>query len=176
MERGEGEVHPCKGGIILRLVSLQKLCTVVSLRPHRRTGEEVGEVGRTRPWTWEGGLRRVEQKCCRTLNTTILYDHPVQRSPTQHQYLPSDIDSRLAVSWIEAKQTRQLRGRAEENDRWTLRNEQTERERKRKMKERDANNFGRTQRAIEGMRGKRAGWKNREGEKPGMVRGKGWAR
>lgn len=86
-----------KSGIILRLVSLQKLCTVVSLRPHRRTGKVGG--------TTYGGARlgRVEQKCCRTLNTTILYDHPVQRSPTHHRYLPSDTDSRL--SWIEAKQT-----------------------------------------------------------------------
>lgn len=53
-------MRPCtKGGIILRLVSLQKLCTVVSLRPHQRTGEKVGEIGRTaldvRGWIEKGG-------------------------------------------------------------------------------------------------------------------------
>jgi len=72
----------------------------------------------------------MEQKCCRTLNTTILYDHPVQRSPTHHWYLPNDTDSRLAVSWIEAKQTEAAK-REGENERWTSRKRRTETERKR---------------------------------------------
>lgn len=55
----EGEVRPCiKGGIILRLVSLQKLCTVVSLRPCQRIGEVAGWTGDTADGTrgvdWEG--------------------------------------------------------------------------------------------------------------------------
>lgn len=74
-------------------------------------------------------MGRVEQKCCRTLNTTILYDHPVQRSPTRHWYLPNDTNSRLAVSWIEVKQTEAAKDRGRERKMDVVK--QTDRERRR---------------------------------------------
>lgn len=88
-------------------------------------------------------MGRVEQKCCWTLNTTILYDHPVQRSPTRHRYLPNDTDSRLAVSWIEAKQTEAAKERGRERKMDVAK--QTNRERERKM---DTESFGGAKRAI----------------------------
>lgn len=88
-------------------------------------------------------MGRVEQKCCWTLNTTILYDHPVQRSPTRHRYLPNDTDSRLAVSWIEAKQTEAAKGRERERTKDGRR--ETDEQRERKM---DTESFGGAKRAI----------------------------
>jgi len=76
-------------------------------------------------------LGRVEQKCCRTLNTTILYDHPVQRSPTRYRYLPNDTDSRLAVSWIEAKQTEATKERGRKRKMYVVEQMNRERERER---------------------------------------------
>lgn len=100
-----------KGGIILRVVSLQKLCTVVATRSWWTRNTRGGE-GECRERGGEGA-GRVEQKWCRTLNTTILYDHPMQRSPARRWYLPSDTGSRT-VSRIEAKQTERRNEKGED--------------------------------------------------------------
>lgn len=160
-------------------------CGVASAAPTNRGGW-TGGAGRE-----GGGLGRVEQKCCRTLNTTILYDHPVQRSPTHHRYLPSDTDSRLAVSWIEAKQTKTVRVRRErENvracvcereiekvERERMKDERTNTERKR-ARERERHTQRTSARPREpsrgkGVRAKRTRGGDREGE-TGVVRAKGW--
>lgn len=145
-------MRPCtKGGIILRLVSLQKLCTVVSLRPHRRTGKEVGEIGRTaldvRGWIEKGGAEVLPDSeydhSLRPPRPKIAHTAPVF---TQRHRLATCrfVDRNETDGNCEGERKRTIDERHETNEQ-----KENERERKRRMKEKDANSFGRTKRAIE---------------------------